>query len=84
MHSSDLALSHYYALRRHEDLLTEAERNYKLNDAYADQIPAPRSIIVTLRAGIAHVLLSIGARLMPAESTPSVHRVAGNWELRLG
>lgn len=84
MHSSDLSLSHVYASRRHQEFLAEAEQNYRLRDAYADRIPAPRSIITALRAGIAHSLLSIGARLMPADSTPSVQRVAGNWELRLG
>ena len=83
MHSTDLSLTHYYAVRRHQDFLAEAEQDQRLRDAFCDQVPAPRSIIVTLRAGIAHTLLSIGARLMPTESTPSVHRVAGNWELRL-
>ena len=84
MHSSDLSLSHAYATRRHQDFLAEAQQQYQLRDAYADHIPAPRSIVSTLRAGIAHTLLSIGAWLMPADSTPSEHRVAGNWELRLG
>lgn len=84
MHSSDLSLSHVYAMRRHQEFLVEAEQNHKMRDAFADRIPAPRSIITTLRAGIAHSLLSIGAWLMPADSTPSVQRVAGNWELRLG
>ena len=84
MHSSDLSLSHVYAMRRHEEFLAEAEQNHQLRDAFADRIPAPRSIFTTLRAGIAHSLLSIGAWLMPADSTPSVQRVAGNWELRLG
>jgi hypothetical protein len=84
MHSSDLSLSHIYAGRRHQEFLAEAERNYWLRDAFADNVPAPRSIVTTLRAGIAHILLSIGARLMPVDSTPFVHRVAGNWELRLG
>jgi hypothetical protein len=84
MHSSDLSLSHVYAHRRHQEFLAEAEQNYRLRDAFADRIPAPRSIFTTLRAGIAHSLLSIGAWLMPADSTPSVQRVAGNWELRLG
>ena len=84
MHSSDLSLSHVYASRRHQEFLEEAERNYWLRDAFADHIPAPRSLFTTCRAGIAHTLLSIGAWLMPVDSTPSVHRVAGNWELRLG
>jgi hypothetical protein len=84
MHSSDLSLSHVYAARRHQEFLAEAEQNYRLRDAFADRIPAPRSFIVTLRAGIAHSLLSIGAWLMPADATPSEHRVASNWELRLG
>ena len=84
MHSSDLSLSHVYAHRRHQEFLAEAEQNHRMRDAFADNIPAPRSIITTLRAGIAHSLLSIGAWLMPADSTPSVQRVAGNWELRLG
>ncbi len=84
MHSSDLSLSHVYAVRRHQEFLAEAEENYRLRDAFADHIPAPRSIITTLRAGIALSLFSIGAWLMPADSAPSEHRVAGNWELRLG
>jgi hypothetical protein len=84
MHSTDLSLSHVYATRRHQEFLAEAEQQYQLRDAFADRIPAPRSFFTTLRAGIAHSLLSIGAWLMPAESRPSVHRVAGNWELRLG
>ena len=84
MHSSDLSLSHVYASRRHQEFLAEAEQNYRLRDAFADRIPAPRSIITTLRAGVAHTLLSIGAWLMPADTTPSEQRVAGNWELRLG
>lgn len=84
MHSSDLSLSHVYASRRHQEFLAEAEQNYRLRDAYADRIPAPRSFFTTLRAGIAHSLLSIGVWLMPADSTPSTQRVASNWELRLG
>ena len=84
MHSSDLSLSHVYAVRRHQEFLAEAEQQYQLRDAFADRIPAPRSFFTTLRAGIAHSLLSIGAWLMPADSRPAVHRVAGNWELRLG
>ena len=84
MHSSDLSLSHVYASRRHQEFLAEAEKNYRLRDAFADRMPAPRSMITTLRAGIAHSLFSIGAWLMPADSTPSEHRVAGTWELRLG
>lgn len=84
MHSSDLSLSHVYASRRHQEFLAEAEQNYRLRDAFADRIPAPRSIITTLRAGVAHTLFSIGAWLMPADTTPSEQRVAGNWELRLG
>jgi hypothetical protein len=84
MHSSDLSLSHVYAHRRHQEFLAEAEQNHRLRDAFADRIPAPRSVLTTLRAGIAHSLFSIGAWLMPADSTPSVQRVAGNWELRLG
>ena len=84
MHSSDLSLSHVYATRRHQEFLAEAEQHHRLRDAFADRIPAPRSISTTLRAGIAHSLLSIGAWLMPADTMPSEHRVAGNWELRLG
>ena len=84
MHSSDLSLSHVYAQRRHQEFLAEAQQQYQLRDAFADRIPAPRSIFTILRAGVAHSLLSIGARLMPADSAPSEHRVAGNWELRLG
>ena len=84
MHSSDLSLSHVYAVRRHQEFLAEAEQNHRLRDAFADNIPAPRSIIVSLRASLAHMLLSVGAKLMPVDATPSVHRVAGNWELRLG
>ncbi len=84
MHSTDLTLNHVYATRRHQEFLAEAEESYRLRDAFADGIPAPRSFVSTFRAGIAHSLLSIGARLMPADSTPAVHRVAGNWELRLG
>jgi hypothetical protein len=84
MHSSDLSLSHVYASRRHQEFLAEAEQQYRLRDAFADHIPAPRSFFTALRAGIAHSLLSIGAWLMPANATPSAHRVAGNWELRLG
>ena len=84
MHSTDLSLNHYYASRRHQEFLDEAEKNYRMRDAFADHVPAPRSIVSTLRAGIALSLLSVGARLMPADSAPSVHRVAGNWELRLG
>ena len=84
MHSSDLSLSHVYATRRHQEFLAEAEQQYQLRHAYADRIPAPRSFFTTLRAGIAHSLLSIGAWLMPADSMPSEQRVAGNWELRLG
>jgi hypothetical protein len=84
MHSTDLSLSHVYATRRHQEFLAEAELNHRLRDAFADNIPAPRSIVTTLRAGIARTLLNIGAWLMPADSTPSVQRVAGNWELRLG
>jgi hypothetical protein len=84
MHSSDLSLSHVYASRRHQEFLAEAEQNHRLRDAFADRIPAPRSIITTLRAGVAHTLFSIGAWLMPADTTPSEQRVAGNWELRLG
>ena len=84
MHSSDLSLTHVYASRRHQEFLAEAEKNYRLRDAFADRIPAPRSIITTLRAGVAHTLFSIGAWLMPADTTPSEQRMAGNWELRLG
>jgi hypothetical protein len=84
MHSSDLSLSHVYAARRHQEFLAEAEQNHRLRDAFADRIPAPRSIFTSLRAGIAHTLFSIGAWLMPADTTPSEHRVAGNWQLRLG
>ena len=84
MHSSDLSLSHVYATRRHQEFLAEAESNHRLRDAYADRIPAPRSLFKTLRAGTAHSLFSIAAWLMPADTTPSERRVAGNWELRLG
>lgn len=84
MHSTDLSLTHYYASRRHQDFLAEAEQNYRLRDAYSDNVPAPRSILAAFRHRLAHSFISLGARLMPADSTPSVHRVAGNWELRLG
>lgn len=84
MHSSDLSLTHVYAQRRHQEFLAEAEQQYRLRDAFADRIPAPRSVFTTLRAGVAQSLFSVASWLMPADSTPSDHRVAGNWELRLG
>ena len=84
MYASDLSLTHVYASRRHQEFLAEAQQQHQLRDAYADRIPAPRSVITTLRTAIAQSLLSIGARLMPEDSAPPVRRMAGNWELRLG
>lgn len=84
MHSTDLSLSHVYAVRRHQEFLAEAEQQYRLRHAFADRIPAPRSFVTTLRAGVAHSLFTFASWLMPADSTPSERRVAGNWELRLG
>ncbi|MCA9863154.1 MAG: hypothetical protein R2853_00495 [Thermomicrobiales bacterium] len=83
MHSSDLSLSHVYAVRRHQEFLAEAEQQYQLRSAFADRIPAPRSLFKTMRAGVAHSLFSFAAWLMPADTRPSERRVAGNWELRL-
>lgn len=84
MHSSDLSLSHVYAVRRHQEFLAEAEQQYQLRLAFADRIPAPRSLFTSLRAEIAHSLFSFAAWLMPTDTTPSERRVAGTWELRLG